>query len=425
MKHRLFTIFGPIALALLMVLAIFLSPIHFTDKNETLWSKASSSMSANVIRGNAIKNGAIASGEYVPFFGSSELSRIDAFHPSVLAKKYQRGYTPFLLGAPGTQSLTQYMMIRSLGSELANKKVVFIISPQWFVKDGVNKQYFDAYFSEIQTYQWLLSLKKIEPADQYFASRLTTYEKVWRRKNLFSMLKRVANGELPTEQQKNWASISYRMLNREDELFSPLDIISKNRQIQKATVQLPSAYSNDALTQLAIENGKQHTTNNPFDIDNQFFSKRLKKKVASLKASQIHFDYQYSPEYSDFQLVLDQLAKEKAEPLFIIPPVNKKWSEYTGLSLQMLQGFSKKINYQLRQQGFTHIADFTKDADVPYFMSDTIHLGWLGWLSADRYIKPFLTTTTAQKPDYQLSDSYFSPQWQEKNPATLSANQTK
>lgn len=160
MKKRLFTIFGPVLLAVIMVLAVFFSPIQFSDKNKTLWSKASSSMSANVIRGNAIKNEAIASGKYVPFFGSSELSRIDAFHPSVLAKKYHRGYIPFLLGAPGTQSLTQYMMIRSMGQELVEKKLVFIISPQWFVKDGVNKQYFDAYFSEIQTYQWALSLKK-------------------------------------------------------------------------------------------------------------------------------------------------------------------------------------------------------------------------------------------------------------------------
>ncbi|MGX7235533.1 D-alanyl-lipoteichoic acid biosynthesis protein DltD [Enterococcus italicus] len=419
MKKCLFTIFGPVLLAVIMVLAVFFSPIQFSDKNKTLWSKASSSMSANVIRGNAIKNEAIASGKYVPFFGSSELSRIDAFHPSVLAKKYRRGYTPFLLGAPGTQSLTQYMMIRSMGQELAGKKLVFIISPQWFVKDGVNKQYFDAYFSEIQTYQWALSLKKITPADQYFASRLTSYGKVKQRKNLSAMLAHIANGQLPTKQEKYWAEMIYRVLNREDELFSPLDILSKNHQINQAMHELPNEYNQEELTQLATKNGRQQTTNNPYNIDNQFFNQRLKKHVGALKQSQIHFDYQYSPEYSDFQLVLEQLASVHAKPLFIIPPVNKKWSEYTGLSLQMLEGFSKKITYQLKEQGFTNIADFTKDASVPYFMSDTIHLGWLGWLSADQYIRPFLTNKNDTKVTYHLSNEYFSTQWQDQNPATL------
>jgi D-alanine transfer protein len=141
--------------------------------------------------------------------------------------------------------------------------------------------------------------------------------------------------------------------------------------------------------------------------------------VGALKKSQIHFDYQYSPEYSDFQLVLEQLASVHAKPLFIIPPVNKKWSEYTGLSLQMLEGFSKKITYQLKEQGFTNIADFTKDASVPYFMSDTIHLGWLGWLSADQYIRPFLTNKNDTNVTYHLSNEYFSTQWQDQNPATL------
>ncbi len=97
-------------------------------------------MSENVLKGDTIKNEALAEKKICSFFfGSSELSRISPFHPSVLAEKYHRDYRPFLLGAPGTQSLSQYMMMRSAGDDLKNKKIVFIISPQWFVKDGVKK----------------------------------------------------------------------------------------------------------------------------------------------------------------------------------------------------------------------------------------------------------------------------------------------
>ncbi len=75
--------------------------------------------------------------------------------------------------------------------------------------------------------------------------------------------------------------------------------------------------------------------------------------------------------------------------MFIIPPVNEKWSDYTGLSQEMLQGFAKKIKFQLNSQGFNRIADFVNQAGTNYFMEDTIHLGWKGWLAADQQIRPF------------------------------------
>ena len=41
----------------------------------------------------------------------------------------------------------------------------------------------------------------------------------------------------------------------------------------------------------------------------------------------------------------------------------------------------KKFRYQLESQGFTNIADFSKKGGDPYFVKDTIHIGWLGWLA--------------------------------------------
>ena len=44
----------------------------------------------------------------------------------------------------------------------------------------------------------------------------------------------------------------------------------------------------------------------------------------------------------------------------------------------MYQQTVQKIRYQLESQGFTNIADFSKDGGEAFFMKDTIHLGWLG-----------------------------------------------
>ncbi|OTN89625.1 D-alanyl-lipoteichoic acid biosynthesis protein DltD [Enterococcus sp. 7E2_DIV0204] len=419
MKKKIFAIFGPILISAVLLIAFFFAPFKIDLDSKRVLADASTSMATNVLRGNAIKNKAIGSKEYVPFFGSSELSRISPFHPTVLAEKYDRNYRPFLLGAPGTQSLTQALMMQSMGKNLAHKKVVFIISPQWFVKDGVTNDYFNAYYSELQTYQWVSDLEKVTDDDRYLAERLMDFPKVKEDKRLDRALKAIISGELPSSSDKQYINLMLNMFSREDELFGKIGMVNKDKAIRKAEKRLPTTYNVSALDQLATEIGQKSTNNNPFEISNPFYDKRVKKKLKSLENSQTNWDYRFSPEFSDLQLVLSQLAQDNAEVLFIIPPVNKHWTDFTGLSQEMLQGFAKKVKYQLTTQGFNNIADFTKDCDTQYFMADTIHLGWRGWLAADQRIQPFLETSSTKVPSYHLDGSFYSKDWQQKAPDDL------
>lgn len=420
MKKKLFGIFGPIVLAAVLLLLFFFSPIKINTNNQTLIKEAASSMSGNVLRGNDIKAEAMDTGKYVPFFGSSELSRISPFHPSVLAQKYDRQYTPFLMGAPGTQSLTQFMMMQSLGKGLNHKKAVFIISPQWFVKEGVKRDYFDAYYSPEQTLNWVVNLKKVDAADRYLATRLLHYGIVRKDERLNQMLQAVQNGQLPQTSDVRFSKLKLNMLNREDQLFSTIGMVSRQKQIDQAVNELPKQYNMDQLDSLADRLGQKQTGGNEFAIQNKFFKRRIEPRLDQLKDSQKDWDYRYSPEFSDFQLALDQLAKEHTDCLFIIPPVNGRWAEYTGISQTMLDQFARKIKYQLQSQGFDHIADFTDQADTSYFMADTIHMGWKGWLAADQKIAPFLKDKTASAVNYQLNNQYFlSPEWQKMDPSQV------
>lgn len=419
MKKKLFGIFGPILISAVLLVIFFFAPFKMDMDSKNVLADASTSMATNVLRGNAIKNKAIGSKEYIPFFGSSELSRISPFHPSVLAEKYDRNYRPFLLGAPGTQSLTQALMMQSMGENLSHKKVVFIISPQWFVKDGVTNDYFNAYYSELQTYQWVSDLKQVTADDVYLAKRLMDFPKVKEDKRLDHALKDIISGQLPSESDKQYIDLMINMFSREDELFSKIGMVSKEKAIEKAKKPLPNLYNVNKLDQLAAEIGQKATSNNSFEISNQFYEKRLKKKLNRLENAQKQLDYRFSPEFSDLQLVLSQLAQDNAEVLFIIPPVNKHWSDFTGLSQEMLQEFAKKVKYQLTSQGFTNIADFTKDCDIQYFMADTIHLGWRGWLAADQRIQPFLEKDSSKKITYKLDPSFYSKEWQQKEPTNI------
>ena len=147
-------------------------------------------------------------------------------------------------------------------------------------------------------------------------------------------------------------------------------------------------------------------------IDRRFFNRKVKPDLVNLRGAQQTFDYRYSPEYSDFELVLQAMAKYQIEPLFIIPPVNKQWSDYTGLSQQMLKECAEKIIYQLKSQGFGNVVDFTDQAATPYFLQDTIHLGWRGWLASDQYIQPFLMSKK-QPVKYHLDNRFFTKEWQQ------------
>lgn len=416
MKKKLFATFGPIICATILLAIFLFAPFKIDLDSTKVLKSASTSMGTNVLRGNAIKNKALASKEYIPFLGSSELSRISPFHPSVLAEKYHRNYQPFLLGAPGTQSLTQSFMIQSADGNLRHKKVVFILSPQWFVKGGIKNDYFNAYYSELQIYQWITKLEKVHEKDVYLANRLMDFPKVRKNDYLIRILKEIREYKIPSNSELSYMRLKLNMLSREDELFGKIGMISKENKVKSQTKKLPNQYNEAELYRLAGKIGKKSTTNNSFEIDNHFYTTRLKKKIKTFRGAQKHIDYRYSPEYSDFQLALNQLADERAEVLFILPPVNKEWSTYTGLSEKMLRGFAKKVRYQLEDQGFTNIADFTGQVDIPYFMADTIHLGWRGWLVADQWIAPFLKEKPISPPKYKLNSQFFTKNWQQMNP---------
>lgn len=422
MKKRLLGAFGPFLLAALIASLIMAIPVKNYKVPDRIVHRASTSMAINILKGNLVKNKAMSDPRYVPFFGSSELSRVNAFHPAVLAEKYHRNYRPFLLGAPGTQSLSHFFMLQSMGKKVKGKKAVFIISPQWFVETGVRKEMFDVFFSPLQTYQWLLSLDKVEASDQYLAKRLLKFQNVRSDTFLKTLLKQVLKDQLPTENQRKECHMKLYLFAKEDLLFSKFGLNNRLPLIKKEERLLPRQYDFEALDQLAYRMGKKSTNNNPYEISNKFYRDRIAAVEKGLKNSQTDFDYRYSPEFSDFEMVLSEIARLKMDVLFVIPPVNEHWSDYTGLSQEMLKEFNVKIVHQLTSQGFTHIANFYDEKSTPYFMEDTIHLGWRGWLAMDQYVAPFLKDRKAEPVNYKIDDYYFTRDWQLREPESISDN---
>lgn len=410
MRKRLFRIFGPVICAFLL-LFIFLGLPLFNQGRVPgkRMREASYSQSTNVFKGRYVKEQAFSE-NYVPFFGSSELARLDAMHPSVLAEKYHRNYRPFLLGNAGSQSLAHFYAMQPVNAALRGRKAVFVISPQWFVKEGTSPEAFGMYYSNLEGVNWILNAGDSR-ATRYAAGRLLAMPSGSGDRLIEQALKDREKGR-PIGRNLRWY-LDYRrnMLENEDHLFSMFRLRNRTGKVDRALKQLPAEYSGKRLDAVATGLGQKATGNNPFDVSDRFWNRRLKGRYRKLQGRQAGYDYTQSPEFADFQLVLQQFRDNDMQVMFIIPPVNRKWMAYTGLSQKMLDRFDRKITYQLKSQGFNNICDLTASGDEPYFMQDTIHLGWRGWLAVDSSVRPFLEGNSG-RPHYRMNDMFYSKGWQ-------------
>ena len=346
---------------------------------------------------------------FVPFFGSSEWMRFDSMHPAVLAEKYDRSYRPYFMGQAGVATLSQYFGIQQITSELENKQAVFVISPQWFTKEDHDPTIFQTYFNNDQLTAFLEN-QSGDTASQYAANRLLKQNPGVSMK---SIVEKLAKGEKLSEFDQSMINISSQLNEKQSAIFGQFSIRGRLKykdHIEKYLGSLPEQFSYEKLENIARKEGEENTTNNDLGVDNHFYNTKLKKDWKKWEGSQKNFNFLKSPEYNDLQLVLDQFAKSKVNVLFVFQPVNKKWMDYTGLSEEMYQHTVEKIRYQLESQGFTNIADFSKNGDEPYFVKDTIHIGWLGWLAFDKVVNPFLSNPTTA-PNYQMNDRFFSQDW--------------
>jgi len=411
MLKRLWLIFGPILIAgLLVLLLIFFYP---SSKSHNLMEEkySAASVSAESFKERSQKVRALTDPDmrFVPFLGSSEWIRFDSMHPAVLAEKYSRPYRPYFLGQAGAASLNQYFGLQQILPEIEGKQAVFVISPQWFTEEDYEPAFFQNYFNNDQLTAFLEN-QSGDIAAKHAAKRLLKQNPGVSMKGI---VEKLSKGEELSEIDHAIIKAFARFNERQTSLFGQFSIREKlkyKEHVENYLKDLPDQFFYEELEKIARKDAKANTSNNDMGIENQFYKTQVKDYLEKYKGYQKNYNFLKSSEYNDLQLVLDQFAKSKVNVLFVFQPVNKKWMDYTGLSEEMYQHSVEKIRYQLESQGFTNIADFSKNGGDPYFVKDTIHIGWLGWLAFDKVVNPFLNNPTTA-PIYQMNDRFFSQDW--------------
>ena len=411
MLKRLWLIFGPLFLASFLVLLL----IYFYPGNqshnllEEKHSAAAISTESFKERSQKVRALSDPNMRFIPFFGSSEWIRFDSMHPAVLAEKYNRSYRPYFLGQAGAASLNQYFGMQQILPEIENKQAVFVISPQWFTEEDYEPAFFQNYFNNDQLTAFLEN-QSGDTAAKHAAIRLLKQNP---NVALKGIVQKLSKGEELSEVDQVAINIFARFNERQASLFGQFSIRGKlkyKEHVENYLKDLPDQFSYQELEKIARKDAEANTTNNDMGMENHFYTREVKKDLKKWEGYQKNYSFLKSSEYNDLQLVLNQFAKSKVNVLFVIQPVNKKWMDYTGLREDMYQHAVEKIRYQLESQGFTNIADFSKNGGDPYFVKDTIHLGWLGWLAFDKAVDPFLSNPTPA-PTYHLNERFFSKDW--------------
>ncbi len=194
MKKRFF---GPIILAFVLFVGAIAVPASWLTRfiPEKRVEESAAALNPNMFQGLYLQNKMFEDSKYLPIFGSSELSRLDEFHPSNYFQVNNQGFTPYLVGKGGDQSLIHAVNFAAHYQQLKGKKLVFIVSPQWFIKKGSDEQHFAPNFSSLQALDLAFN-NQIDPAvKKNMMKRMLRFKVVQHDAVLSELYKGMVNGQ--------------------------------------------------------------------------------------------------------------------------------------------------------------------------------------------------------------------------------------
>lgn len=320
--------------------------------------------------------------------GSSELSATDQIgFPSYLFGNRKSEMKMVLMGSGYKQCLHQATAVGAYSDILPKKKVVLILSPQWFTKNGLDPDAYASRFSE-RLYLEMMDNKNIsEKLKKRLTKRLKIYlssdSKQLERINLYE--RQYFNHNLnPVEHIKNKVFRGFMDFKEDYTLAKQLSsgTTADAGIINKRDINF------QRLMGEAQSEGEKACTNNDFGVYDEYYNSYIKDNVNNLKNSNINESYAESPEYDDFKIFLDMCKELEIEPLIVIVPVNGSWYDYTGFPKSGREAYYSKVR-EICKEYNVKTADFSDKEYEKYFLKDIMHMGWKGWVYFDEAVFNF------------------------------------
>ena len=348
------------------------------------------------VTGEYLLRAAAALDDTLPVFGSSELKTTQiCTHPASFFAGKRCGFQVDLIGRGSCQSLVHAMVIAASGQSLTGKKAVLITAPQSYVEDGIAPDLFMANFSEQQMLT-LLSDKTIPAGQrQYLARRVAELIEAYNAQYGASLQQTTAAGLLTRAAAKEqtalealltpYAAISEWLLDTRDLAVSRRVIAEAPEAQTVKSAQIDWA----AEEQAALAQAADMTAGNDFYMEDDYYNTYIGRRLSRQAGKDAAVSYDVSPEYDDLRCLFEICRAKQMQILFIHVPLHGTWSDYTGLSAERRQTYYENVRQIAAEYDNVTLLDLTGYEYEPYFLCDTMHLGWKGWLTVDKAIAEF------------------------------------
>lgn len=325
----------------------------------------------------------------IMMMGSSELNQrtVPRQHPINYFNTNRSKNGIFTIGRPFTQTLQDAIMLGSTNPNIKDKKVVLMLSMQWFMdKGGVTRPHFQDRFSPAQFYAFL---------DNDNISK----------ENKAEMAKRVANLLKGSEEYKS--EREYAILYNSDTTISKIEKIIlypyfkirekavnlKNKGIlYRELRKLPNKNKNDYKLgkpinwneeeKVALEQAEKRTKGNKFKVDNPYYNNFLKKEYKNLKNRYSKINLMKSEEFKDYQFFLNLCENLGVKPTIVVIPASNWYYNYTGIPKEERYEYYDKVTEMAKEKGF-NVINLKDKENTEYYLRDVMHLGTRGWLDVN------------------------------------------
>lgn len=331
------------------------------------------------------------SGTQIVCLGSSEFDhgKNTPYHPYKLF--LGTDIQPITIGTAYTQSLYQCIALSSMERNMDNRRVVLILSPQWFDKLGVKSDTYTSRFSEAD-YLYMLLNPNVPYNDKVYMAKRTRSL----LKNDSASKRRVQeyNSALLTAKPYYVDVIKYRVLAYTMAMSESTSVWTARNA--SAAVFAPEWWKVDAkkinwqsLMKQAEVEGSKVSKKEHFYIKEDIYNSYYAHRIGGFKNSDRNMEYVSSPEYGDFQQFLSLCKALKIEPLLIMLPFNGFWTDYTGFPKERRAEYYNKIR-TIAKANNLQLVDLSYAEYMPHFNEDTLHPSYKGWVIINRAIYDFV-----------------------------------
>ncbi len=380
------------AMALALILVCVLIPMTMPEYPDSLGNAHDE---AQKITGEYLVATAAAQESTITIFGSSELKTTDiCTHPANFFADQRSGFQVNLVGRGSCQSLVHAMSIAASGDSLKGQKVVLITAPQSYVEEGIASDLFLANFSEQQTLSMLSDPAIPDEIKTYLSARIQTLIDAYNGENGTSLQRYTAAGlltEAVAEENglmcallKPYAAASQVLLETRD-LVASARVMGSYDSVTPAPDETIDWAAEEAA---AVEQAQEMATNNEFFMQDGYYSTYIGRKLAQQEGKDKDLSYAESPEYDDLRCLLELCRIKELDVLFVHVPMHGQWNDYTGFSAEKRAEYYENVRSIVSEYD-VQLLDLTGYEYEPYFLCDTMHLGWKGWLEVDKALVEF------------------------------------